>query len=408
MYHIQGLIMVIVRTCYRFLGFTKVTNSTVVATCLQSRYHRSTVASTNENTTNTSPLPFNEIPGPKGIYQLPFIGALFQFKPFTKYGVQNITDLINDYHKKYGDVYRLRLGFDWVVYVFNPDDVMAAFRQDGKYPHRAEFDLSIAYTKRSKREESIVNFTSYQLYNITSWYNTIVGVGMLCFNKRLGSLDASSSNPFHSTLSDLRDVFELFGDSVFHIVKPYRWFRTPFYRRFEAKVEKLFRIADKEVEEAIVALNSENDKETEVKDEEHPNLLKELLSDPRLTKEKTSRVLLDLFFTGIDSTLVAACTMSTAVDERFFERAKEYIPERWLRDDTGKRNFHPFSTLPFGFGPRSCIGQRFAEQEMYIAVAKMVKNFKFKLCPGNEEIHYVYKTFATTEKPFPLLVEKRC
>lgn len=69
--------------------------------------------------------------------------------------------------------------------------------------------------------------------------------------------------------------------------------------------------------------------------------------------------------------------MSTAVDERFFERAKEYIPERWLRDETGKRKFHPFSTLPFGFGARSCIGQRFAEQEMYIAIAKVSNALQF-------------------------------
>lgn len=84
-----------------------------------------------------------------------FWDVIYQFS--AKYGVKNITELINDYQKKYGDIYRLRLGFDWVVYIFNPDDVMAAYRQDGKYPHRAEFDLMLAYTKRSKREESIIN-----------------------------------------------------------------------------------------------------------------------------------------------------------------------------------------------------------------------------------------------------------
>lgn len=28
--------------------------------------------------------PFNEMPGPKGIYNIPFLGIALQFKPFSK------------------------------------------------------------------------------------------------------------------------------------------------------------------------------------------------------------------------------------------------------------------------------------------------------------------------------------
>lgn len=63
-----------------------------------------------------------------------------------------------------------------------------------------------------------------------------------------------------------------------------------------------------------------------------------------------------------------------SVDERFYPKPHEFIPERWLRDTddeiTSGRN-HPFGMKPFGFGQRSCLGQRFAENEIYICILKV-------------------------------------
>ena len=64
------------------------------------------------------------------------------------------------------------------------------------------------------------------------------------------------------------------------------------------------------------------------------------------------------------------------VDERFFPRPNEFLPERWIRDESddeiAKGRKYPFALTPFGFGPRSCIGQRFAETEIFIAVSKVM------------------------------------
>ena len=38
---------------------------------------------------------------------------------------------------------------------------------------------------------------------------------------------------------------------------------------------------------------------------------------------------------------------------------------------------NPFLVLPFGFGPRMCIGRRFAEQEIFIGLITLVRAFHF-------------------------------
>ena len=42
-------------------------------------------------------------------------------------------------------------------------------------------------------------------------------------------------------------------------------------------------------------------------------------------------------------------------NEEIFEAAREFRPNRWEKGDSGK--ISPFSSTPFGFGPRGCYGQ---------------------------------------------------
>lgn len=70
------------------------------------------------------------------------------------------------------------------------------------------------------------------------------------------------------------------------------------------------------------------------------------------------------------------------MDETYYPRAKEYLPERWLRpeqnDDaslSGLKPSNPFVFLPFGFGPRSCIGKRIVEMELELGIARLVRNY---------------------------------
>jgi len=84
--------------------------------------------------------------------------------------------------------------------------------------------------------------------------------------------------------------------------------------------------------------------------------------------------------TGVD---VMSGALKYYHDENFVPRAKEFLPERWLRSDKdreallGKLNT-PFIYVPFGFGPRTCAGKRLVDLELEINIARLVRNFQIE------------------------------
>jgi len=60
-----------------------------------------------------------------------------------------------------------------------------------------------------------------------------------------------------------------------------------------------------------------------------------------------------------------------------------FLPERWIRGDCQYKKTSPYAFLPFGHGPRSCIGQRFAKLELYMVLAKVVQKFSIEYNGGN-------------------------
>ena len=46
---------------------------------------------------------------------------------------------------------------------------------------------------------------------------------------------------------------------------------------------------------------------------------------------------------------------------------------RWLKKNKKMNKPPPFVSMPFGHGARMCIGRRFAEQEIYLAIIKVHK-----------------------------------
>ena len=61
------------------------------------------------------------------------------------------------------------------------------------------------------------------------------------------------------------------------------------------------------------------------------------------------------------------------LQDEFYPKSLEYIPERWIKGHEMESKAHPYVMLPFGFGPRMCIGRRLAEMEMWQLTAKVLQ-----------------------------------
>ncbi|RCN29027.1 unspecific monooxygenase [Ancylostoma caninum] len=72
-----------------------------------------------------------------------------------------------------------------------------------------------------------------------------------------------------------------------------------------------------------------------------------------------------------------------------FDDPLSFRPARWLRDGS-RPDSHPFSFLPFGFGPRMCAGRRFAEQDLQVTLCRLVQHFR--ISHHHSPIEQIYET----------------
>ncbi|XP_072775629.1 25-hydroxyvitamin D-1 alpha hydroxylase, mitochondrial [Taeniopygia guttata] len=116
-------------------------------------------------------------------------------------------------------------------------------------------------------------------------------------------------------------------------------------------------------------------------------------------------------------TLITLCHYTTSRDSRFFPAPDTFLPERWLRHrDTGDTPGdtrgdtpgdtpgpgHPFASLPFGLGPRSCVGRRLAELQLHMALAQILLRFEVRPEPGGDRVRPMTRTLLAPGAPISL------
>lgn len=77
-------------------------------------------------------------------------------------------------------------------------------------------------------------------------------------------------------------------------------------------------------------------------------------------------------------TYVVIPAVAFHMDPTLFPNPQQFDPDRF--SDAAKAQRHPFSYLPFGEGPRICIGIRFGMLQTKLGLAMLLKHFQFEAC----------------------------
>ncbi|XP_075947653.1 cytochrome P450 3A40-like [Anarhichas minor] len=69
-------------------------------------------------------------------------------------------------------------------------------------------------------------------------------------------------------------------------------------------------------------------------------------------------------------------------DASLWPEPEEFKPERFSKEN--KETIDPYTYMPFGAGPRNCIGMRFALVMMKLAMVEILQRFSFSVCKETE------------------------
>ncbi len=101
---------------------------------------------------------------------------------------------------------------------------------------------------------------------------------------------------------------------------------------------------------------------------------------------------------------VAIPTYAVHRDGRWWDAPGEFRPERWL----GDADRPEYAFLPFGGGPRGCIGMRFARLQLQLALATVARRYRFEPAPGQSaDLDLSASVTLQPSDPIELVVRER-
>ncbi|TNN34722.1 Cytochrome P450 3A40 [Liparis tanakae] len=93
-------------------------------------------------------------------------------------------------------------------------------------------------------------------------------------------------------------------------------------------------------------------------------------------------------------------------DPNLWPEPEEFRPERFTKET--KETIDPYTYMPFGAGPRNCIGMRFALVMMKLALVEILQKFSFSVCKETEiPLEMDVQGLLAPKRPIKLKLEPR-
>ncbi|XP_014788122.1 cytochrome P450 3A8 [Octopus bimaculoides] len=93
-------------------------------------------------------------------------------------------------------------------------------------------------------------------------------------------------------------------------------------------------------------------------------------------------------------------------DPEYWPEPEKFIPERFSPEC--KEKIHPYAYIPFGAGPRICLGMKLARLESKLAIARLVKKYEFiKSFKTDEHLNFVSHFFLAAKNGVWLKINQR-
>ena len=86
-------------------------------------------------------------------------------------------------------------------------------------------------------------------------------------------------------------------------------------------------------------------------------------------------------------------------DSEYHPNPKQFDPNRFMAEN--RHRLIPYTYLPFGTGPRNCVGMRFALMNIKTAIIKIINKFKF-IRTENTKTDFEYKKFVVFNQPIDM------
>lgn len=90
------------------------------------------------------------------------------------------------------------------------------------------------------------------------------------------------------------------------------------------------------------------------------------------------------------------------MDEEYYGEPEKFVPERFVDERSAGKIY-----LPFGDGPRNCIGLRLGKMQTKVGIVLMLLNHRYEL-KSKRDMEFDPKLFLLTPKdPIKLRIVKR-